>query len=72
MPIVTIAQGTFSLKHVNCGLPGVEDRPLCVDNETEDTIIANILNIKCNNLYNSVPHDNFERKHIKDKIQSCI
>ncbi len=43
--------------------------PMCVDNETEDTVIANILNIKYNKLYNSVLYDEVEMNHIKDKIQ---
>ncbi len=46
--------------------------PMCVDNETEDTVVANILNTKYNNLYNSVPYDEVEMNHIKDKIQKYI
>ncbi len=45
---------------------------MCVDNETEDTVVANILNTKYNNLYNSVPSDVVEINYIKDKIQKCI
>ncbi len=53
-----------------CKIRSVRGRgPMCVDNETKDTIIANILNTKYNNLYNSVPYDVFEMNHIKDKIQ---
>ncbi len=46
--------------------------PMCVDNETEDTIVANILNTKYNNLYISFPYDEVEMNHIKDKIQKRI
>ncbi len=46
--------------------------PMCVDNETEDTLIANILNIKYNNLYNTLPYDEVEMNYIKDNIQRCI
>ncbi len=42
---------------------------MCVDNEPEDTIVANILNTKYNNLYNSVPYDEVEMNHIKEKFQ---
>ncbi len=46
--------------------------PMCVDNEIEDTVVANTLNTKYNNLYNSVPYDEVEMNNIKDKIQRCI
>ncbi len=45
---------------------------MCVDNEIEDTVVANILNTKYNNLYNSVPYDEVEINNIIDKIQRCI
>ncbi len=45
---------------------------MCVDNEIEDTVVANILNTKYNNLYNSFPYDEGEMNYIKDKIQRCI
>ncbi len=45
---------------------------MCFDIETEDTVIANILHIKYNNLYNTVPYDEVEMNHFKDKIQRCI
>ncbi len=43
-----------------------------VDNEIEDTVVANILNTKYNNSYNSVPYDEVEMNNIKDKIHRCI
>ncbi len=46
--------------------------PMCVDNEIEDTVVADILNTKYNNLYNSVRYDKAEMNNIKDKIQRCI
>ncbi len=60
----------FSETHNICSARG--RGTMCVDNETEDTVIANILNTKYNNLYNSVQYDEIEMNHSKDNIQTCI
>ncbi len=62
MPLVTIAQGICSLKHVKYTLPGVEDPCVLIDNETKDKVVVNILYTKYNNVYNNIPYDEFEMK----------